>query len=132
MLPSKEPPKKILLVEDEEPLLNLVKQSLETEGFEVGVAKSASEAKNYLERHGVADLIWLDHRLIGSKNGIDFTKEIKNSVNIGWNKIPIFVVATIITEQEVKDYLALGVENYYLKSEHRLSKIIEDVKNYLK
>lgn len=122
--------KTILVIEDERPLLEAVKAKLEKSGFGVTTARSVEQALNYLEDLERVDAIWLDHYLLGKEDGLDFV--IKSKAKDGkWNKIPIFVVSNTASPAKVQSYIRLGINKYYVKAEHRLDEIINDVKSFL-
>jgi DNA-binding response OmpR family regulator len=124
--------KTILVIEDEESLLKAIKIKMEKNGFKVITAKAAEEALDYLEKEGSdkIDVIWLDHYLLGKKDGLEFLSKIKNKP--AFKKIPAFVVSNTASSSKVRAYLELGVDKYYTKSDHRLDQIIEDIKIRLK
>ena len=141
----------ILVIEDERALLDVVNAKLEKSGFGViaarsvdqvfnarleknglGIisAKSIKEALEYLEDLALVDAIWLDHNLLGKEDGLDFLKKLK--ANGGrWDKIPIFVVSNSEGAKTIQSYVNIGVSKYYVKSNHRLDEIIEDIKSSL-
>lgn len=143
--------KTILVLEDERPLLEAINAKLENKGFTVITARSVDQAfnaklekkglgaitiqsieqaLNYLESLGRVDAIWLDHHLFGKEDGLDFVKKFK--ANGGrWNKIPVFVVSNAASPATVKSYMNSGVSKYYVKSNHPLDEIIEDIKSFL-
>ncbi|MFA6322799.1 MAG: response regulator [Candidatus Buchananbacteria bacterium] len=122
--------KTILVVEDERPLQSAIKIKLEKNNFEVVTARSVSQALGLMEDINKIDVIWLDHYLLGKENGLDFVAKIKNDKN--WKKIPVFVVSNTATDEKVKNYLSLGIEKYYIKSNYRLDNIVSDINNFLK
>lgn len=122
-------PSVILLVEDERPLLNAIQAKLELNGFDSVSARTVKQAIDYLETLPTVDLIWLDHYLLGKEDGIDFVAKVKSEEK--WKKIPIFVVSNTATAEKKHTYINLGVEKYYIKSDHRLDAIIKDIKELL-
>ncbi len=121
--------KKVLVVEDERPLLEAVSMKLEKAGFTVVTAQSVKQARAHLAAGGV-DAIWLDHYLLGKENGLDFVAELKSSGS-PWRAIPIFVVSNTATAEKVQSYIRFGITKYYVKAEHRLDVIVSDVKSFL-
>lgn len=121
--------KNILVVEDEKPLLEAIRIKLEKNGFSVVTARTADQAYNFLEEIEKIDVIWLDHYLLGEKNGLDIVVEVKS--NKKYKKIPIFVVSNTAGADKIKSYISLGIHKYYTKSNCRLDKIIEDIKDCL-
>ena len=69
--------KTILIVEDERPLYRIIKSKFEAEGFSALTAKSVSQALNHLKNGIKIDAVWLDHYLLGKRNGLDFVAKIK-------------------------------------------------------
>lgn len=122
--------KVILVLEDEVPLLNAIKKKLEVEGCTVATARSVEQGMDYLEELDHIDAIWLDHYLLGKESGLDFVSKIKAEKS-PWRKIPIFVVSNTASQDKVNQYLKFGVNKYYIKAEHRLEKIIEDMRSSL-
>ncbi len=143
--------KTILVIEDERPLLDAINTKLEKSGFGVITARSVEQtfsaklekkglgiitvqsieqALRYLESLERVDAIWLDHHLLGKEDGLDFVKKFK--ANGGrWSTIPIFVVSNAASPKTVRSYIDVGVTKYYVKSDHRLDEIIEDIKSFL-
>ena len=117
----------ILVVEDETPLQEAIRVKLRKSGFEVVTARTAEQALSYLQDLDKIDVVWLDHYLLGSENGLDLVVKIKG--NKKWKKIPVFVVSNTASADKVATYLNLGVERYYTKSDYRLDQIIQDIKN---
>ncbi len=119
--------KTVMVVEDEEPLLQLISQQLKKANFEVVTVKSVEQALNYIEELDNIDLIWLDHYLEGDYDGIALVGRLKE---MGFS-IPIFLVSNTSYPDKHQSYIAMGVEKYYTKSNFRLSQIIGDVREYL-
>ncbi|MFA6077756.1 MAG: response regulator [Candidatus Paceibacterota bacterium] len=144
--------KTILVIEDDRPLLEVINAKLEKSGFGVISARSVEEAFNakleknspkaitvlsieqalkYIESLERVDAVWLDHHLLGEEDGLAFVKKFK--ANGGrWNKIPVFVVSNAASPKTIKSYIDSGVSKYYVKSNHRLDEIIEDINLLLK
>ncbi len=139
--------KTILVVEDERPLLEVVNMRLQKNGFEVITARSIDEVFNaglekkclgiiasrsikealdHLTNLEKIDAIWLDHNLLGKENGIDFIKKLKKNGGF-WKKIPIFVISNTENSKTIQSYIDLGISKYYVKSNHRLDEIIQDI-----
>jgi len=122
--------KNILVVEDEKPLLEAIKQKLEMNNFSVVTARSVEQAINYLKDIKKIDVIWLDHYLLGKENGLDFVVKIKEE-NSKWKNIPVIVVSNTVSPEKITTYLRLGINKYYTKADYRLDKIIEDINKFL-
>jgi CheY-like chemotaxis protein len=121
---------KVLIVEDEKPLQDVIKKKMETCGCSVVTARSVNQAIGYLEEGVKIDVIWLDHYLLGKETGLDLVARLKSS-DSPWRQIPIFVVSNTASEDKVKCYLGLGVTKYYTKADYRLDQILADMKKHL-
>ncbi len=122
--------KVVLVVEDERPLAEAIRLKLETNGFEVTTARTVEQALNYLNELAHVDAIWLDHYLLGKSDGLDFVAKLK-SIGGEWNHIPVFVVSNTAGTEKIQSYIKLGIEKYYVKAEHKLEDIINDIKSVL-
>lgn len=119
----------ILVVEDEKPIQEIVVDILKQNGFTPFTADTVDEAITALEKHSSFDAIWLDHYLTGKKLGTDFVAIIKQHSK--WKGIPIFVVSNTGGPEKFETYIRLGITKYYVKAEHRLKKIVREIKEYL-
>lgn len=119
--------KTVLIVEDEKPLLDAIKIKLEKNNFETVSARSVEQAKQYTKDIERIDAIWLDHYLLGKEDGLDFVAWCKNDQNNKCNQIPIFVVSNTATSEKLATYMKLGVEKYFVKSNHGLEEIVDEI-----
>jgi DNA-binding response OmpR family regulator len=119
---------KILIVEDEKPLLEAISIKLKSEGFDILTAREAETALDILKKDGIR-AIWLDHYLLGKENGLDLVAKIKTDEN--YRQIPIFIVSNTVSLEKIRTYMQLGVEKYYIKANYRLENIISDIKHCL-
>ncbi len=122
--------KTILVIEDEIPLLEVIKIKLENNNINVATARSVQQAMSYLEELSQVDGIWLDHYLLGKDDGLDLVTKIKSS-DSKWKHIPIFVVSNTASEEKVRMYMQLGVNKYFVKANFRLDQIVEALKECL-
>ena len=114
--------RKILVVDDEEPIRLLYQQELEEEGYAVEVAANAQEAFDILDKTPV-DLVILDIKMPGM-NGIEAMHKI-----VGKNKnIPIIVNSAY---PHFKDsYMTWVAEDYVVKSSN-LQELKDKVKQII-
>lgn len=119
--------RKILLVDDEEGFLAVLKDALEMRGFNVVTAKSAIEAG--LELAGKKpDLILMDIKMPGI-NGLQACSAIKK--NSATFDIPIIVLSAISDEHSVKEAYKTGVADYFTKPID-IEKLVKRIKQILK
>lgn len=102
--------KKILVVDDEEILCEVLKLNLENEGYDVDIADSAEQALTFdLTRY---NLILLDI-MMGEISGIKFAKIIKKNPLTA--NIPIIFCTAKDTEDDMIMGLDLGADDYITK-----------------
>lgn len=121
--------KTILVVEDETPLLKIIQDSLEKGGFHVIATQSVDEAIKRLEKGPAPDAVWLDHYLPG-RNGTELVTFMKKDES-PYKEIPIFLVSNTAGAEKIYNYITMGVRRYYVKSDHRLDKIVAELKEFL-
>ncbi|MBU0976240.1 MAG: response regulator [Patescibacteria group bacterium] len=119
-------PKKILVIEDERPLMEAVEAKLTRLGMEVITSQSVQEALTKIENEMILDLVWLDHYLLGEETGIVFIERVKGMER--FRNVPIILVSNTASDDKVLVYKKLGVRKCYLKSDVRLDAIIDDIK----
>lgn len=102
---------RILLVDDEEDILNLVKYNLEREGFKVETV-TTGEAAVRAARENVPDLILLDLMLPGM-DGFDVCRILKNDKNV--MKTPIVMLTAKGEDSDIVAGLELGADDYITK-----------------
>lgn len=125
---SAENKKKILVVEDDLFLIRAYQIKLEKEGFEVWVATEGTTALNYLEKDP-PDLVMLDLMLPGI-SGFDVLERVRQ--NSKWKDVPVIVLTNLGQEQDKKRVEDLGVKDYIVKANVKITEVIEKVKSYLK
>lgn len=102
---------KILIVDDEEHILELLKFNLENAGFKVITASNGIEALEYL-KNSLPKLILLDLMLPGM-DGYDVCKEIRREKNL--SNIPIIMITARSEELDKILGLELGADDYITK-----------------
>lgn len=120
--------KTILVVEDEVDLLELIQKKLEASGFSTLTARTVSDALDILGQKKI-DALWLDHYLLGERNGFDLVVELKSHEKL-WGKIPIFLVSNTAGPEQVESYIELGIKKYYVKANTTLSQIVKDIQTF--
>ena len=100
--------KKILIIEDDENILQLEKDYLEANNFEVQTAQNGIDGLE-LATKGSFDLILLDIMLPGM-NGLDICKKVRKTSNI-----PILFVSAKRDDIDKIKGLGLGADDYIVK-----------------
>ena len=118
--------KKILIAEDEEILLNVLKYRFEAEGWEVTITKDGVEAIEAIKKSKL-DLVLLD-LLMPKKNGFEVLKEVMDNPEL--KNLPIIVLSNLGGDEDIKKALALGAKDYFVKTQHPMSEVVEKAKKY--
>ncbi len=101
---------KILIVEDEETLSDVMRLNLQNEGYEVDVANSAEQALTYDVRS--YSLILLDI-MMGEISGIQMAKILKAEPST--SSIPIIFCTARDSEDDMVQGLNMGADDYIMK-----------------
>lgn len=117
---------RILIVDDEETLCEVLKLNLENEGYDVDTAFSAEQALGYnLKEYS---LILLDI-MMGEISGIKMAKMLKSDVATA--SIPIIFCTARDTEDDMVMGLNLGADDYIMKP-YTIRNIVARVKSVLR
>ncbi|MDO8668755.1 MAG: response regulator [Candidatus Buchananbacteria bacterium] len=116
--------KKVLLVEDDSLLANILMDSLVREKFDavnikdgLGVMEAAQKFK--------PDIVLLDLILPGL-DGFEVLRQLKADSKL--KSVPVFIISNLDSISEVKSAKALGAEDYFIKANTDIEKIIKVVK----
>lgn len=99
----------VLVVEDEEDIVELLRYILENENYTVRTAATLAEARARM-KDAVPDLVLLD-RGLPDGDGLDICKDIKAS----GGKSRVFILSTRKNPEEVREGLAAGADHYFTK-----------------
>lgn len=117
---------RILIVDDEETLCEVLKLNLENEGYDVDIAFSAEQALGYdLKEYS---LILLDI-MMGEISGIKMAKMLK--ADVATAEIPIIFCTARDTEDDMVMGLNLGADDYIMKP-YTIRNVIARVKSVLR
>ena len=117
---------RILIVDDEDTLCEVLKLNLENEGYDVDIAFSAEEALGYnLKEYS---LILLDI-MMGEISGIKMAKILK--ADVATANIPIIFCTARDTEDDMVMGLNLGADDYIMKP-YTVRNVIARVKSVLR
>ena len=101
---------RILVVDDEQDLCEILKFNLETEGYQVETANSAEEA---LEKDIASYNLLLREVMMGGLSGFQLAKQLKNSEVTA--HIPIIFLTARDTENDTVTGFNLGADDYISK-----------------
>ncbi len=100
--------KRILVVEDEEPVRMLIKEELEDEGYKVFTVKNGTEALAYLASNDV-DLVTLDIEM-ADMNGLEVAGKIREM------KKPVKILILTAYSHYRSDLSSWAADDYVVKS----------------
>ncbi len=120
-------PKKILIIEDEELLCNLLKRKLNEEGYQTSVAKDGVEGMKMIKEIK-PDLILLDI-VMPNKNGFEVMDEMQTDEKL--KHIPIIVISNSGQPVEIDKAKELGAKDWLIKTEFDPQEVIEKVKKQI-
>jgi DNA-binding response OmpR family regulator len=119
---------KILLVEDDPFIRKLYRNKLTLAGFAVDEAISGEEGLNKIKA-GKPDLVLLDI-VLPRKSGLDVLVEIRG--NEKTKDIPVIILSVLGQIQNIRRGLALGAQDYLVKSEITISEVVTKIRECLK
>jgi two-component system, OmpR family, KDP operon response regulator KdpE len=102
-------PLRILVVDDEPPILRFLRASLESQGYIVSTAADARTALDMVKRH-TADLVVLDLGL-PDMDGLDVVRQIRDD----GETLPIIILSSRDNESAKVTAFDLGVDDYVTK-----------------
>ena len=119
--------KKILVVEDEEIMFNLLKRRLEREGYEVYIAEDGEKGLNMMKEVG-PDLILLDI-IMPKLGGLEVMEKMNEDNSL--KSIPVIVISNSGQPVEIDKAQKLGARDWLVKANFDLQEIVDKVNNQL-
>ena len=121
--------KKILLIEDEDIVIELLEKKLSKEGYEVFVARDGEEGlKQMREMDPKPDLILLDI-IMPKMGGFEVMEEMLKDKNL--KKIPVIIISNSGQPVELDRAKKLGAKDWLIKTEFDPSEVLEKVKKQI-
>ncbi|MEK7097924.1 MAG: response regulator [Patescibacteria group bacterium] len=117
----------IFIVEDDVLLVKAYQAKFEKEKAEVWVASDGKEAFSFLKKE-TPNIVLLDLMLPGA-SGFDILEAIRK--NDKWKKVPVIVLTNLGQLQDVERCKALGIDDYIVKANSKISDVAEKVKKYI-
>jgi len=119
--------KKLLIVEDEEPMLNILSDEFKREGFAVSKAKEGQAGLDFaLKEH--PDIILLDILMPGM-DGLEMLKKLRADE---WGKkVPVILLTNYSDIEKISEAVQIGIAGYLVKSDWKLKDVIKKVKEQL-
>lgn len=117
---------KIVLVEDDEILAKVVFTELTDAGFDVSQAFDGEKGLEMVQKER-PDLVLLD-LVLPKKHGFEVLKELKKGSYT--RRIPVILLTLLGEDEDIKKGIALGADDYLVKSSHTTAEVIEKVKDF--
>ncbi len=113
--------KRILILEDEKAIANVLKIKLNSQGFDVDIVSNGIEGIEFLKSNRY-DLVLTD-LVMPEMNGFEFIEKAKQQGIM----TPIVVTSNLSQDEDIKKAKGLGAIDYFVKSDVSLSQIVEFV-----
>lgn len=120
-------PVRILIVEDEKPLLKLLVKKVEDQGWEASTALDGIEAAKKIATERPT-LVLLD-LLLPKRDGISVLKEMRERRETA--DIPVVVLTNLSTGESVSAVLDAGGTDYLVKTDYTLEDVITKIRQRL-
>jgi len=121
--------KKILIIEDEEPLLDSYAKLVEMAGYIVVKASDGYQGLDILANNlDQIDLVLLDLMMPGV-DGLEVLKTIKNNEE-KYGKMPIVILTNMTSESVVKEAFNLGATSYLVKIDLDYEGLVKELKKF--
>lgn len=116
----------VLIADDEENLLLLLKDNLEEYGFDVVLAKNGEEAFQH-SQSAKPNVIILDVEM-PKMNGIQVCERIRKIPEL--NDVPILILSAYAQPEDIKKGLAAGA-NQYMTKPFKVNQLIETIRKLI-
>jgi len=116
--------KKLIIIEDEETLLNLLDKKLNKEGYSVDIARDGEEGLEKI-RNNRPDLILLDI-VMPKMGGFEVMEILKKDEEL--NTIPIIIISNSGQPVELDRAKELGVVDWLIKTDFDPQEVVDKVK----
>lgn len=120
--------KKILIIEDDKFLRELIAQKLLKEGYDIAEAMSGEEGVKSAKEEK-PDLILLDLILPGI-DGFKALAEIKSDAEI--KDIPVIILSNLGQKDDIERGLKMGAADYLIKAHFTPAEIVDKLRTILK
>ncbi|MDD5144584.1 MAG: response regulator [Candidatus Pacebacteria bacterium] len=118
---------KILLIEDEEIMLDLLQRKLAQEGYDISVARNGEEGLDMMKEF-IPDLVLLDI-IMPKKGGYEVMEEMSRDESL--NKIPIIIISNSGQPVEIDRAQKLGAKDWLVKTDFNPQEVIAKVRKQL-
>lgn len=121
---------KVLIVEDDKFLSELISTKLDKEGFSISLAGDGETALKKAEEFK-PEIILLDIMLPGM-DGFEVLEKLKSHSDEGLKTTPVIILSNFGQESKVERGLQLGAVDYLVKANFTTGEIVAKIKEVLK
>jgi len=119
--------KKILLIEDEEIMINLLQRKIAQEGYEIRVARNGEEGLAAMKEKK-PDLVLLDI-IMPKMGGFEVMEHMQADKDL--KKIPVIVISNSGQPVEIDRAQKMGARDWLIKTEFDPQEVIEKIKKQI-
>jgi DNA-binding response OmpR family regulator len=119
---------KILIVEDEETLSNLMKGEFKDAGHNIKIAKNGEDALS-VARDFNPNVVLLD-LVLPKKSGLEVLADLKADPNL--KETSVIVLSNLAEDENIKKAISLGAKDYFIKAQYSIYEILEKVEKCIK
>ncbi|MEK7519580.1 MAG: response regulator [Patescibacteria group bacterium] len=119
--------KKVLIVEDEEIIVDLLQKKLKNEGYDALVARDGDEGLKVMRKSN-PDLILLDI-LMPKMSGLEVMAEMQKDERL--KKIPIIVISNSGQPVEIDKAQRFGAKDWLVKAEFDPQEVIDKIEKQI-
>ena len=119
--------KKILIIEDEEVIIDLLQKKIIKEGYQVSIARDGEEGLKIMKEER-PDLVLLDI-IMPKKGGFEVMEEMQKDTEL--KKIPLIVISNSGQPVELDRAQKLGAKDWLVKTEFDPQEVIDKVRKQL-
>lgn len=121
---------KILIVEDDKFLSELISTKLAKEGYEVSIALDGETGLDKAIKEK-PDIVLLDILLPGI-SGFEVLEKLKKHEDAAVKNIPVLILSNFGQESKVQQGLSLGAVDYLVKANFTTGEIVEKIRSITK
>ena len=118
---------KVVLIEDDKDLSEMFVEALKKEDLEIKVAFDGEEGLELIKSE-TPDIVLLDV-VMPKKSGFEVLEEMKKTP--GLENMPVIILTVLNKDDDIKNGLQLGAEDYIVKSQHTIANIVNKVQKVI-
>ncbi len=120
---------KILIIEDEKVLSELLEKKIKEEGYEVSIAVDGEDGLELMKKEK-PDLVLLDI-IMPKMDGFEVMEEMNKHPELNLKKIPVVIVSNSGQPVEIDRALTLGIKDYLIKTQFDPIEVIDKIKKQI-